>query len=154
MLTRSYSCPFHLSTNFGAIERPSSEASSSQKIVLEVFHPCVALVQLRIRREIKRSIESASSRFEVRLLCRTFWMGGQVIDRLKNLLPFLGQNEIDQEHRRMRMRRPCHRRNRIDRCRCGLQSIPIDRRSGSFADMRMMIEDMKRQRILTGDDQV
>ena len=80
-----------------------------QEVLLEIIDPAVAFVQLRIRREIKRAFELPTAWLEVNLLRRNFRMGRQVILRLNHFLSFFGQNEIEQEHRRVRMGRARYR---------------------------------------------
>jgi len=75
-----------------------------QKILLEVIHPGIAVIQLRIRSVIERAFEAAAAGFKVRLLGRNLGMGRQIVHPLDNLLSFFRQNEIEQKHRGVGMR--------------------------------------------------
>ena len=80
-----------------------------QKVLLEVIDPGIALIHLRVGGKVKCALELAATGFEIGLLGGNLGMGWQIIDRLNYFLSFFGQDEIKQQHRRVRMRRPCHR---------------------------------------------
>src|ERR1043166_1382070 len=65
------------------------------EVILKVFDPFIAFVELGIRVHIEHFFESAAARLQVGLLRGDVRMGRQIIRLLEHLLPLFGKNKIE-----------------------------------------------------------
>src|SRR6185503_9671708 len=75
-----------------------------QEDIVEIFDPFVAFVVLRVGIDVISTLEAPAAGFQIDLFGGDFRVRRQVVRLLKNFLSPLGQDEIEEKHRRVRMR--------------------------------------------------